>query len=60
MLVAYSLAKTRNFEKCTESDEGILINPPKFRYVEALVHTEPLLIYLGQNKEITPVEKIID
>ncbi|GBM26293.1 hypothetical protein AVEN_66531-1 [Araneus ventricosus] len=49
--------ETRNFEECPESDEENLITHQKLSHGDALVHTEAILDYLGQEDESTPAEK---
>ncbi|GBN38042.1 hypothetical protein AVEN_231699-1 [Araneus ventricosus] len=51
--------ETRNFEEYPESDEENLVVHQKLSLGDALVHTEALLNYLGQEDLSTPAEKMI-
>ncbi|GBM95652.1 hypothetical protein AVEN_130013-1 [Araneus ventricosus] len=51
--------ETRDFEECSDSDEGNIVTHQKLRHCVSLVHTEALLNYLEQEDESTPAENMI-
>ena len=55
--IACDSEKTKNYEKCSESNGENLITHQKLSHGDALVHTEALLNYLEQEDGSTPPEK---